>query len=97
MLIQDDHEFRSERIELRATCQERDRSRPGCKARCAVSSLRPNLQYVILPGGTGKIPDAFVIGLYAHVILRATNLMCLAHASNQACLENGPGAFIPDA
>lgn len=30
-------------------------------------SLRPNLQYVIHPGGTGKIPDAFVIGLYTQV------------------------------
>ena len=30
-------------------------------------SLRPNLQYVINPGGTGKIPDAFVIGLYTNV------------------------------
>ena len=30
-------------------------------------SLRPNLQYVINPGGTGKIPDAFVIGLYTKV------------------------------
>ncbi|GGY20811.1 porin [Rhodanobacter panaciterrae] len=29
--------------------------------------LRPNLQYVIHPGGTGKIPDAFVIGLYTQV------------------------------
>jgi len=26
--------------------------------------LRPNLQYIIRPNGTGKIPDAFVIGLY---------------------------------
>jgi porin len=26
-------------------------------------ALRPNLQYIIRPGGTGKIPDAFVIGL----------------------------------
>jgi porin len=26
-------------------------------------SLRPNLQYVIKPNGTGKIPNAFVIGL----------------------------------
>lgn len=25
--------------------------------------LRPNLQYVAKPDGTGKIPDAFVIGL----------------------------------
>jgi len=30
-------------------------------------TLRPNLQYVIHPGGTGKIPDAFVIGLYTQV------------------------------
>jgi carbohydrate-selective porin OprB/mono/diheme cytochrome c family protein len=30
-------------------------------------SLRPNLQYVIRPGGTGKIPDAFVVGLYTRV------------------------------
>jgi porin len=30
-------------------------------------SLRPNLQYVINPGGTGKIPNAFVIGLYTQV------------------------------
>lgn len=30
-------------------------------------SLRPNLQYVINPGGTGKIPDAFVIGLSTNV------------------------------
>lgn len=29
--------------------------------------LRPNLQYVMNPGGTGKIPDAFVIGLYTQV------------------------------
>ena len=26
--------------------------------------IRPNLQYVMNPGGTGKIPNAFVIGLY---------------------------------
>lgn len=30
-------------------------------------SVRPNLQYVINPGGTGKIPNAFVIGLYTGV------------------------------
>jgi porin len=30
-------------------------------------SIRPNLQYVINPGGTGKIPNAFVIGLHAGV------------------------------
>ena len=30
-------------------------------------SLRPNLQYVIRPGGTGEIPDAFVVGLYTRV------------------------------
>ena len=29
--------------------------------------IRPNLQYVINPGGTGKIPNAFVIGLYMQV------------------------------
>jgi porin len=29
--------------------------------------LRPNLQYVMHPGGTGKIPDAFVIGLTTKV------------------------------
>ena len=29
--------------------------------------IRPNLQYVIKPGGTGKIPNAFVIGLYTEV------------------------------
>jgi carbohydrate-selective porin OprB len=29
--------------------------------------IRPNLQYVINPGGTGKIPNAFVIGLYTEV------------------------------
>lgn len=29
--------------------------------------IRPNLQYVINPGGTGKIPNAFVIGLYTQV------------------------------
>lgn len=29
--------------------------------------LRPNLQYVIHPGGTGKIPDTLVAGLYAQV------------------------------
>jgi len=30
-------------------------------------SVRPNLQYVIKPNGTGKIPNAFVIGLYTGV------------------------------
>lgn len=30
-------------------------------------TLRPNLQYVFRPGGTGDIPDAFVIGLYTQV------------------------------
>ncbi|MBN8766648.1 MAG: carbohydrate porin [Thiobacillus sp.] len=30
-------------------------------------TLRPNLQYVIRPGGTGAIPDALVIGLYTQV------------------------------
>ncbi len=30
-------------------------------------TLRPNLQYVFRSGGTGKIPDAFVIGLYTQV------------------------------
>jgi len=30
-------------------------------------TLRPNLQYVIRPDGTGKIPNAFVIGLYTQV------------------------------
>jgi porin len=30
-------------------------------------TLRPNLQYIIRPNGTGKIPDAFVIGLYTQV------------------------------
>lgn len=29
--------------------------------------VRPNLQYLINPGGTGKIHDAFVIGLYTQV------------------------------
>lgn len=29
--------------------------------------LRPNLQYVMNPGGNGKIPDAFVVGLYTQV------------------------------
>jgi porin len=29
--------------------------------------LRPNLQYVIRPNGTGRIPNAFVIGLYTQV------------------------------
>lgn len=30
-------------------------------------SVRPNFQYVINPGGTGKIPNAFVIGLHTGV------------------------------
>ncbi len=30
-------------------------------------SVRPNLQYVIRPGGTGKIPNAVVIGLHMGV------------------------------
>jgi porin len=30
-------------------------------------SVHPNLQYIINPGGTGKIPNAFVIGLYTGV------------------------------
>jgi porin len=30
-------------------------------------SVRPNLQYVIRPGGTGTIPNAFVIGLHTDV------------------------------
>jgi len=30
-------------------------------------TLRPNLQYVMRPNGTGQIPDAFVIGLYTQV------------------------------
>jgi porin len=29
--------------------------------------IRPSLQYVINPGGTGKIPNALVIGLYTQV------------------------------
>lgn len=29
--------------------------------------LRPNLQYVIRPGGTGSIPNALVVGLYTQV------------------------------
>jgi porin len=29
--------------------------------------VRPNLQYVIRPGGTGKIKDAFVIGLFTRI------------------------------
>jgi porin len=29
--------------------------------------VRPNFQYVIRPGGTGKVQDAFVIGLFTHV------------------------------
>ncbi len=32
-------------------------------------SVRPNLQYVIHPGATGKIPDALVMGLYTRVTL----------------------------
>ena len=31
--------------------------------------LRPNLQYIIRPGGTGAIPDALVFGLYSKVTL----------------------------
>jgi len=30
-------------------------------------TVRPNLQYIFRPGGTGEIPDAFVIGLYTQV------------------------------
>ena len=30
-------------------------------------TVRPNLQYIIRPNGTGTIPDAFVIGLYTQV------------------------------
>ena len=30
-------------------------------------SVRPNLQYVMHPGGTGNIPNAFVIGLHTGV------------------------------
>jgi len=30
-------------------------------------SLRPNLQYIFHPGGTGRIPDALVVGLYTQV------------------------------
>lgn len=30
-------------------------------------SLRPNLQYVIRPGGTGEIPDALVVGLNTRI------------------------------
>lgn len=30
-------------------------------------TLRPNLQYVFRPGGTGSIPDALVLGLYTQV------------------------------
>ena len=30
-------------------------------------ALRPNLQYIIRPNGTGKIPDACVIGMYTQV------------------------------
>jgi porin len=29
--------------------------------------VQPNLQYVIRPGGTGKVPNAFVIGLFTKV------------------------------
>jgi porin len=29
--------------------------------------VRPNLQYVVRPGGTGKVRDAFVIGLYTRI------------------------------
>ena len=29
--------------------------------------IRPNLQYINNPGGTGKIPNAFIIGLYTQV------------------------------
>ncbi len=36
-------------------------------AACTVAQDSPNLQYVINPGGTGKIPNAFVIGLYTQV------------------------------
>lgn len=31
-------------------------------------SVRPNLQYVIRPGGTGKIPNAIIIGLHTWVV-----------------------------
>lgn len=31
-------------------------------------SVRPNLQYLINPGGTGKIPNAFVLGMYTDLI-----------------------------
>lgn len=30
-------------------------------------TLRSNLQYIIRPNGTGKIPDAFIIDLYTQV------------------------------
>lgn len=30
-------------------------------------AIRPNLQYIVNPGGTGTIPNAFVIGLYTSV------------------------------
>lgn len=30
-------------------------------------SLRPNLQYIVNPGGTGKIPNALVLGLFTGV------------------------------
>ena len=30
-------------------------------------SARPNVQYIINPGGAGKIPNAFVSGLYTGV------------------------------
>jgi porin len=29
--------------------------------------VRPNLQYIIRPGGTGEVPDAFVIGLFTQI------------------------------
>ncbi len=31
-------------------------------------TLRPNVQYILRPGGAGIIPDALVIGLYAQVL-----------------------------
>lgn len=31
--------------------------------------LRPNLQYVLRPGGGGTIPNAWVLGLYMQVTL----------------------------
>ena len=30
-------------------------------------SIRPNLQYIVRPAGTGRIPNAFVVGLYTSV------------------------------